>query len=46
MTPRSFRPSSDFKVYTKSVEGYIVDSGGQDITVAMSNMNSIAGLQI
>ena len=28
LTPRSFRPSSDFKVYTKSEEGYIVDSGG------------------
>lgn len=46
MTPRSFRPSSDFKIYTKSEEGYIVDSGGQDITVAMSTMNSMAGLQV
>ena len=27
-TPRSFRPSSGFTVYTKNSDGFIVDSGG------------------
>ena len=45
-TPRSFRPSSGFTVYTKNADGYIVDSGGQDIAVTMDTMNTMTDLQI
>lgn len=45
-TPRSFRPSSEFKVETISTLGYPIDAGGSDITVIMSKMNTMAGLEI
>lgn len=35
-TPRSFRPSSEFLIETMSVEGFVIDAGGSDITVTMS----------
>lgn len=28
MTPRSFKPSSDFRIETKNSDGFIVDAGG------------------
>ena len=38
-TPRSFRPSSELRIETMSVEKYVIDGGGTDIAVAMSKMN-------
>ena len=43
-TPRSFRPSSEFAIRTISTEGYVIDAGGQDITVTMSEMNILTSL--
>ena len=45
-TPRSFRPSSEFKIETWTVEGFIIDAGGTDITVTMSKMNELTKLEI
>lgn len=44
--PRSFRPSSEFSVETKSLEGFVIDAGGSDITVTMSEMNTLNSLSI
>jgi len=32
-TPRSFRPSSEFRIETMSVEEYVIDGGGTDISL-------------
>jgi hypothetical protein len=40
-TPRSFRPSGGFDVRSATVEEYIIDAGGSDMTVVMSVMNEI-----
>ena len=45
-TPRSFRPSSEFVIQTMSVEEYIIDAGGSDITVTMSKMNEISDVNL
>ena len=45
-TPRSFRPSSEFKIETRTEEGYVIDGGGSDITVEMKEMNSLTGIEI
>ena len=45
-TPRSFRPSSEFIIQTMSKEGYIIDQGGSDISVVMSQMNTMTSLAI
>jgi hypothetical protein len=45
-TPRSFRPSSEFTVETRSTQGYIIDAGGSDITVVMNQMNDLTALDV
>lgn len=45
-TPRSFRPSSEFLIQTMSVEGFVIDQGGSDIAVVMSEMNTIPTIEI
>ena len=45
-TPRSFRPSSEFLIETTSIEGYIIDAGGSDITVEMQKMNTLPPMSI
>lgn len=45
-TPRSFRPSSEFKIETRTEEGYVIDGGGSDITVQMNEMNFLTGIEI
>ena len=45
-TARSFRPSSEFRVETMSIEEYVIDGGGSDITVVMSNMNTLSSVEI
>ena len=45
-TPRSFRPSSEFLIETMSVEGHVIDAGGTDIQVAMSQMNKMTAMSI
>ena len=45
-TPRSFKPSSEFLIQTMSVEGFVIDQGGSDITVVMSEMNTIPEISI
>ena len=44
--PRSYRPSSEFVVQTTSLEGFVIDQGGSDITVTMSQMNTLSSLAI
>ena len=46
ITPRSLRPSSGFTIYTRNAAGFIVDAGGQDITVTMDTVNHLTDLQI
>jgi hypothetical protein len=38
LSPRSFKPSDGFNVTTFNPQGYSIDNGGSDITVAMSVM--------
>ena len=45
-TPRSFRPSSEFLIQTMSVEGFVIDQGGSDLSVVMSEMNTIPTIEI
>ena len=45
-TPRSFRPSSEFRIETMSVEKYVIDGGGTDIAVVMSEMNTLTSVEI
>ena len=45
-TPRSFRPSSEFRIETMSVEKFVIDGGGTDIAVVMSVMNTMNGVEI
>lgn len=45
-TPRSFRPSAEFGVETISTEGYPIDAGGSDITVTMSEMNTMSSFEL
>ena len=51
-TPRSFRPTSEFNIETLSPidaftgVNYIIDAGGTDITVTMSVMNVMSGIEI
>ena len=45
-TPRSFRPSSEFQIQTLSIEGFVIDQGGSDISVIMNKMNTIPQIQI
>lgn len=45
-SPRSFRPSSEFLIQTVSPEGYVIDEGGTDIIVTMTEMNSLTSLEM
>ena len=45
-TPRSFRPSSEFAIETRSDEGYVIDGGGGDIVVQMTKMNSLTEMTL
>lgn len=45
-TPRSFRPSSEFRIETMSVEGYVIDGGGTDISLQMSVMNTLTSVDL
>jgi len=45
-TPRSFRPSSEFLVQTMSIEGFVIDQGGSDISAVMDEMNTIPEITI
>ena len=45
-TPRSYRQSSAFLIETMTVDKFIIDAGGGDITVEMSRMNFMNSLSI
>lgn len=45
-TPRSTRPSSEFLVQTLSKEGFIIDGGGTDINVVMTNVNTLKAMDV
>ena len=46
ITPRSFQTSSGFIIKSANIEGYVVDEGGQDITVTMSKMTNLDSISI
>ena len=45
-SPRSFRPSSEFLIQTMSPEGFVIDEGGTDIIVTMTEMNSLTSMEM